>query len=101
MKKRFCPGRITVSPFLHILVTFRFLLFSFAILERLFCQKFEQREFCFVTDQKGHGIPDSLMKEVKNLTRKFFHLPYEEKLKIKMTPATGYRSTGIYTHLYI
>ncbi|XP_015870863.1 probable 2-oxoglutarate-dependent dioxygenase At3g50210 isoform X1 [Ziziphus jujuba] len=40
---------------------------------------------------KGHGIPDSLMKEVKNLTRKFFHLPYEEKLKIKMTPATGYR----------
>ncbi|KAF3438999.1 hypothetical protein FNV43_RR17274 [Rhamnella rubrinervis] len=40
---------------------------------------------------KGHGIPDSLIKEVRNLTRKFFELPYEEKIKIKMTPATGYR----------
>lgn len=49
-------------------------------------------ELLFVTEQKGHGIPDSLMKEVRNLTRKFFQLPYEEKLKIKMTPATGYRS---------
>ncbi|CBI21378.3 hypothetical protein VitviT2T_010982 [Vitis vinifera] len=40
---------------------------------------------------KGHGIPDSLLKEVKELIRKFFELPYEEKLKIKMTPETGYR----------
>ncbi|KAG0473964.1 hypothetical protein HPP92_015821 [Vanilla planifolia] len=40
---------------------------------------------------KGHGIPDSLVKEVKDLTRKFFDLPYEEKAKIKMSPATGYR----------
>lgn len=42
-------------------------------------------------EQKGHGIPDSLLKEVKELTRKFFALPYEEKIKIKMSPAKGYR----------
>ncbi|KAH0462672.1 hypothetical protein IEQ34_010247 [Dendrobium chrysotoxum] len=40
---------------------------------------------------KGHGIPDSLVKEVKEVTRKFFDLPYEEKVKIKMSPKTGYR----------
>ncbi|XP_028550802.1 probable 2-oxoglutarate-dependent dioxygenase At3g50210 isoform X2 [Dendrobium catenatum] len=40
---------------------------------------------------KGHGIPDSLVKEVKNVTRKFFDLPCEEKVKIKMSPKTGYR----------
>ncbi|KAK9109276.1 hypothetical protein Sjap_017336 [Stephania japonica] len=40
---------------------------------------------------KGHGIPDSLIKEVRDLTHNFFHLPYDEKLKIKMTAATGFR----------
>jgi len=40
---------------------------------------------------KGHGIAESLMKEVRDVTRKFFHLPCEEKLKIKMTPESGYR----------
>ncbi|OMP01944.1 Isopenicillin N synthase [Corchorus olitorius] len=40
---------------------------------------------------KGHGIPESLMKEVKDVTHKFFNLPYDEKLKIKTTPASGYR----------
>ncbi|CAL5041182.1 unnamed protein product [Urochloa decumbens] len=40
---------------------------------------------------KGHGITESLMKEVRDVTRKFFQLPYEEKLKIKMTPRSGYR----------
>ncbi|KAH0995804.1 hypothetical protein GBA52_019668 [Prunus armeniaca] len=40
---------------------------------------------------KGHGIPETLLKQVKNLTRKFFELPYEEKLKIKMTADSGYR----------
>ncbi|GAB4846957.1 hypothetical protein Ancab_025967 [Ancistrocladus abbreviatus] len=40
---------------------------------------------------KGHGIPDSLIQEVKNITHKFFDLPYEEKLKIKMSASTGYR----------
>lgn len=40
---------------------------------------------------KGHGMPDSLIEEVKDITRKFFHLPYEEKLKIKMTKATAFR----------
>jgi isopenicillin N synthase-like dioxygenase len=40
---------------------------------------------------KGHGIAESLMKEVRDVTRKFFHLPYEEKLKIKMRPESGYR----------
>ncbi|KAE8696223.1 putative 2-oxoglutarate-dependent dioxygenase [Hibiscus syriacus] len=40
---------------------------------------------------KGHGIPETMVKEVRNVTRKFFDLPYEEKLKIKLTPAAGYR----------
>ncbi|XP_065876233.1 probable 2-oxoglutarate-dependent dioxygenase At3g50210 isoform X2 [Euphorbia lathyris] len=40
---------------------------------------------------RGHGIPDSLLKEVKYLAHKYFDLPYEEKLKIKMTSAAGYR----------
>uniref|UniRef100_A0A0E0EPT5 Fe2OG dioxygenase domain-containing protein n=2 Tax=Oryza meridionalis TaxID=40149 RepID=A0A0E0EPT5_9ORYZ len=40
---------------------------------------------------KGHGIAESLMKEVRDVTQKFFQLPYEEKLKIKMTPQSGYR----------
>ncbi|XVE87079.1 hypothetical protein DITRI_Ditri18aG0087500 [Diplodiscus trichospermus] len=40
---------------------------------------------------KGHGIPESLIKEVRDVTHKFFELPYDEKLKIKMTPASGYR----------
>ncbi|WOL00480.1 putative 2-oxoglutarate-dependent dioxygenase [Canna indica] len=40
---------------------------------------------------KGHDIPDSLVKEVKDLTQTFFNLPYEEKLKIKMTSESGYR----------
>lgn len=44
--------------------------------------------FFYVT---GHGIPDSLVKEVRNIAHKFFNLPYEEKIKIKMSPATGYR----------
>ncbi|RDX71257.1 putative 2-oxoglutarate-dependent dioxygenase [Mucuna pruriens] len=40
---------------------------------------------------KGHGVPDTLLKEVREVTRKFFELPYEEKAKIKMSPATGFR----------
>ncbi|KAF8410105.1 hypothetical protein HHK36_002627 [Tetracentron sinense] len=40
---------------------------------------------------KGHGIPDSLVKEVKDVTHKYFDLPYEEKIKIKMSAATGFR----------
>uniref|UniRef100_A0A0E0LYT1 Fe2OG dioxygenase domain-containing protein n=1 Tax=Oryza punctata TaxID=4537 RepID=A0A0E0LYT1_ORYPU len=40
---------------------------------------------------KGHGIAESLMKEVRDVTQKFFQLPYDEKLKIKMTPQNGYR----------
>jgi isopenicillin N synthase-like dioxygenase len=31
------------------------------------------------------------MKQVRDVTQKFFQLPYEEKLKIKMTPQSGYR----------
>lgn len=44
--------------------------------------------FFYVT---GHGIPDTLLKEVRDVTRRFFELPYEEKAKIKMTPAAGFR----------
>ncbi|PIA56577.1 hypothetical protein AQUCO_00700727v1 [Aquilegia coerulea] len=40
---------------------------------------------------KGHGIPDSLVKEVRYVTHKFFQFPYEEKVKIKMTAKTGFR----------
>ncbi|KAK7386411.1 hypothetical protein VNO78_26627 [Psophocarpus tetragonolobus] len=40
---------------------------------------------------KGHGIPETLLKEVRDETRRFFELPYEEKAKIKLTPAAGYR----------
>ncbi|KAI9166119.1 hypothetical protein LWI28_026590 [Acer negundo] len=40
---------------------------------------------------KGHGIPESLFNEVKIIAHEFFDLPYEEKLKIKLTPAAGYR----------
>ncbi|XP_062157358.1 probable 2-oxoglutarate-dependent dioxygenase At3g50210 isoform X2 [Alnus glutinosa] len=40
---------------------------------------------------KGHGIPDSLIKEVKKVSHSFFQLPHEEKVKIKMTAATGFR----------
>ncbi|KAK3019054.1 hypothetical protein RJ639_004341 [Escallonia herrerae] len=49
---------------------------------------------CIVIKQKGHGIPDSLVKEVRSVTHKFFDLPYEEKTKIKLSAATGYRPTN-------
>ncbi|KAK4712158.1 hypothetical protein R3W88_006671 [Solanum pinnatisectum] len=41
--------------------------------------------------KKGHGIPISLMEEIKSVTREYFHQPYEEKIKIKLSAATGYR----------
>ncbi|KAK9990669.1 hypothetical protein SO802_025654 [Lithocarpus litseifolius] len=37
---------------------------------------------------KGHGIPDSLVKSVAN---NFFDLPNEEKVRIKISPAAGYK----------
>lgn len=40
---------------------------------------------------KGHGIPVSLMKEIKNIAREYFHQPYEEKIEIKLSAETGYR----------
>ncbi|KAM4117876.1 hypothetical protein ACB094_02G158800 [Castanea mollissima] len=40
---------------------------------------------------KGHGIPDSLLKEVKSVAHKFFDLLNEEKVKIKISQAAGYR----------
>ncbi|VVB04224.1 unnamed protein product [Arabis nemorensis] len=39
----------------------------------------------------GHGISEDLIKNVKEVTHQFFQLPYEEKLKIKITAAAGYR----------
>ncbi|KFK33446.1 hypothetical protein AALP_AA5G015100 [Arabis alpina] len=39
----------------------------------------------------GHGISEDLINKVKEMTHRFFELPYEEKLKIKITPAAGYR----------
>ncbi|KAJ3695968.1 hypothetical protein LUZ60_001345 [Juncus effusus] len=40
---------------------------------------------------KGHGVPDSMIKQVREITREFFSFPTDEKLKIKMTPQSGYR----------
>ncbi|CAN6450870.1 unnamed protein product [Victoria cruziana] len=40
---------------------------------------------------KGHGIPDSMCKGVRDATRRFFDLPYAEKLSIKMSSSTGFR----------
>ncbi|XP_068656360.1 2-oxoglutarate-dependent dioxygenase 33 isoform X2 [Aristolochia californica] len=40
---------------------------------------------------KGHGIPESLINEVRDVTHKFFHLPSEEKVRIKLSAETGYR----------
>ncbi|TVU51152.1 hypothetical protein EJB05_02560, partial [Eragrostis curvula] len=40
---------------------------------------------------KGHGISELLMLEVRDVLHKFFQLPYEEKIKIKMTRESGYR----------
>lgn len=40
---------------------------------------------------RGHGIPDSLVKEIRSISRQFFDLPFEEKLKIKLSAAAGYR----------
>lgn len=39
------------------------------------------------------------MTEVRDVTRKFFQLPDEEKLKIKMTPQSGYRCGFLNIHL--
>ncbi|CAN6450873.1 unnamed protein product [Victoria cruziana] len=40
---------------------------------------------------KGHGIPESLYQGVRDVVRRFFGLPYDEKLKIKLSPSTGFR----------
>ncbi|KAF3795846.1 putative flavonol synthase 6 [Nymphaea thermarum] len=40
---------------------------------------------------KGHGIPESMCKRVRDVARSFFGLPDEEKLKIKLSPSTGFR----------
>lgn len=55
---------------------------------RLLDQACREAGFFYV---KGHGIPDSLIKKVRDMTHEFFDLPYEEKLKIKLSDATGYR----------
>ncbi|CAH9069338.1 unnamed protein product [Cuscuta europaea] len=40
---------------------------------------------------KGHGIPDSLMQEIRHISHVFFDQPHDTKLKIKLSAATGYR----------
>ncbi|KAH6760253.1 hypothetical protein C2S52_009299 [Perilla frutescens var. hirtella] len=44
--------------------------------------------FFYVT---GHGIPDSLVKEIRIISRQFFDLPFDEKHKINLSAAAGYR----------
>ncbi|CAA0385314.1 unnamed protein product [Arabidopsis thaliana] len=39
----------------------------------------------------GHGISEDFIRKVRVMSHQFFELPYEEKLKIKITPAAGYR----------
>ncbi|EOA25663.1 hypothetical protein CARUB_v10019014mg [Capsella rubella] len=39
----------------------------------------------------GHGISEDLIKKVRVMSHRFFELPSEEKLKIQITPAAGYR----------
>ncbi|KAJ7952825.1 2-oxoglutarate (2OG) and Fe(II)-dependent oxygenase superfamily protein [Quillaja saponaria] len=48
-------------------------------------------ELCIAVEQKGHGIPEDLHREVRSITRRIFELACEEKMKIKLTAATGYR----------
>ncbi|KAF8369704.1 hypothetical protein HHK36_032273 [Tetracentron sinense] len=40
---------------------------------------------------KGHGISDTLVRGVREVSRNFFNLPLEEKKKIKLSSTTGYR----------
>nr|GMC83122.1 probable 2-oxoglutarate-dependent dioxygenase At3g49630 [Ipomoea batatas]GMC99235.1 probable 2-oxoglutarate-dependent dioxygenase At3g49630 [Ipomoea batatas] len=40
---------------------------------------------------KGHGIPDSLIKEIRHISHVFFDQPNDMKLKIKLSAASGYR----------
>ncbi|XP_049933100.1 probable 2-oxoglutarate-dependent dioxygenase At3g50210 isoform X2 [Nymphaea colorata] len=40
---------------------------------------------------KGHGIPESMCQRVRDVARRFFGLPDEEKLKIKLSSSTGFR----------
>lgn len=40
---------------------------------------------------KSHGVPASLTDAVLQLSHEFFHLSYEEKLKIKMSSLSGFR----------
>ncbi|KAF2295365.1 hypothetical protein GH714_032670 [Hevea brasiliensis] len=65
--------------------------FFFFIILIVFVLKAHSSSGYQMVQVKGHGIPDSLIKEVKNVSHRFFDLPYEEKLKIKMNAAAGYR----------
>lgn len=47
--------------------------------------------------QKGHGIPESLYQGVRDVVRRFFALPYDEKLKIKLSPSTGFRCAAFHS----
>ncbi|EFJ04590.1 hypothetical protein SELMODRAFT_3309, partial [Selaginella moellendorffii] len=39
----------------------------------------------------GHGVSRELMDDVRSLSHEFFKLPDCEKMRIKMTPSSGYR----------
>lgn len=40
------------------------------------------------------------MREVRDVSHKFFQLPYEEKMKIKMTRQSGYRCVRVTCPIY-
>ncbi|MQL84640.1 hypothetical protein Taro_017154 [Colocasia esculenta] len=54
---------------------------------RLLDQACKEAGFFYVT---GHGVSDSLIKQVKDVTHKFFELPIDEKVRIKMSSTTGF-----------
>lgn len=41
--------------------------------------------------QKGHGITETMMEDVKKLSKQFFALPTETKKEIELSPERGYR----------
>lgn len=41
--------------------------------------------------QKGHGTPETLIKEAKHIAHNFLDLPCKEKDQDQLTPGAGYR----------
>ncbi|KAL9464270.1 hypothetical protein AB3S75_001967 [Citrus x aurantiifolia] len=44
-----------------------------------------------VSSEKGHGTPETLIKEAKHIAHNFLDLPCKEKDQDQLTPGAGYR----------